>query len=264
MTLKSPLNPQHMIPNSVEIYVAKTWKDPLMQIGFYKDQDITAAGESSEDPYSNGSIKKTKDGNKVNVKFSLHELTNEKVEILQLGLTEFTTGTVADEKQVIMPGWSFARPVLLKYSNEDGSAVAIESVKALIDGTETDLVKDTDYKVIATPMGATALEFVSGGVLADKDQHGAKITVVYSATADNTKVVDHKANAIAEPFVMVLENRYEYQGNEKVIKTYLDNCQASKAMMKQIADSDATTVGMPIEVTGVIVKEDRIGFSATK
>lgn len=103
MTLQAPINPGHMIPNSMEISVAKRWKDALVPIGFYKDQEISPAGESSEDVYSNGTLKKIKDGNKVTVNFSLHELTNEKVEILQLGLVEFKSGTVANEVETFMP-----------------------------------------------------------------------------------------------------------------------------------------------------------------
>ena len=72
-----------MIPNSMEVYVAKKWSDTLLQIGFYKDQSLAAAGESVEDVYSNGTIKKTRDGDKVTVNFSVHELTVEKLEILQ-------------------------------------------------------------------------------------------------------------------------------------------------------------------------------------
>lgn len=32
-----------------------------MQVGYYKDQDLATAGETSDDVYSNGSLKKIKD-----------------------------------------------------------------------------------------------------------------------------------------------------------------------------------------------------------
>ena len=87
-----------------------------------------------------------------------------------------------------------------------------------------------------------------------------RITVTYSATNANDKVMEHTANAIAKPFVMVLVNEFEYDGEKKYIRTYLDNCQASKATLQQIADSDDTTVGFPVEITGQVIKQERKGF----
>ena len=31
MTLSSPLNPGHMVPNAMEIFIAKRWSDPFRQ-----------------------------------------------------------------------------------------------------------------------------------------------------------------------------------------------------------------------------------------
>jgi hypothetical protein len=53
MSLKAPLNPGHMIPNSMEVYFAAKWSDNLMHLGFYKDQSLESAGETNEDVYSN-------------------------------------------------------------------------------------------------------------------------------------------------------------------------------------------------------------------
>jgi hypothetical protein len=53
MTLKAPIKPGHMVPNSMEIYIAKRWSDNLMQVGFYKDQSLAFGGENSDDVYSN-------------------------------------------------------------------------------------------------------------------------------------------------------------------------------------------------------------------
>lgn len=72
-----------MIPNSMEVYIAKKWSDNLLQLGFYKDQSLAAAGESVDDVYSNGIIKKIKNGNKMTVNITTHELTVDKLEILQ-------------------------------------------------------------------------------------------------------------------------------------------------------------------------------------
>lgn len=152
---------------------------------------------------------------------------------------------------------------MLRYSNEDGTAATVASVKALIGGTEVTLVAGTDYKVIATTLGATAIELVQGTKLTASAPNEVKLTVTYSTTAPNTKVVEHKANALAKGFVMVLVHEFDYNGSKKIIRTYLANCQASKAVRKSIADSDATTVGMPLEITGTIIKEDKIGFGAT-
>ena len=123
-----------MVPNSMEVYIAKKWSDPLLHLGFYKDQSLAAAGESVEDVYSNGTIKKTRDGDKVTVNITAHELTVDKLEILQYGLVKLNPGTVTGEVEKFNPGdWSFDKDIMLKYSNADDSAIAPTSVTALIE-----------------------------------------------------------------------------------------------------------------------------------
>lgn len=262
MSLKAPLNPGHMIPNSMEIYVAKRASDPWLQIGFYKDQSLAAAGETAEDVYSNGTIKKVRDGNKITVSFTAHELTNEKLEILQYWLVELKAGTVVGEVESFKPGeWSFDQDIILKYSNANGTAVDPTSVVALIDGTNQTLVEDTDYKVGVDMFGSTWVKLLSGSKLDANAANSVKITITYSATNGDVKVMEHAANAIAKPFVMCLVNEFEYDGVKKYVRTYLDNCQASKATLQQIADSDDTTVGFPVEITGTVVKQEWNGFS---
>jgi len=77
-----------MVPNSMEVYIANDWGDTPLQLGYYKDQELAPAGESIEDVYSNGVLKKTKDGDKVTLNITVHELTIEKLAILQSGLVE--------------------------------------------------------------------------------------------------------------------------------------------------------------------------------
>ena len=101
----------------------------------------------------------------------------------------------------------------------------------------------------------------TGGVLDANAPTSVRITVTYSATNADDKVMEHSANAIAKPFVMVLVNEFEFDGEKKYIRTYLDNCQASKATLQQIADSDDTTVGFPVEITGTVIKQERKGFN---
>ena len=270
MTLKAPLNPGHMIPNSMEVYIAKKWSDTLLQLGFYKDQSLAAAGESVDDIYSNGTIKKIKNGNQMTVSITPHELTVDKLEILQFGLVELHAGTVSGEVETFMPGdWSFDKDILLKYSNADNTAVTIASVKALIDGEEVTLTANTDYTTGVDMFGSTYIKLLqqttSGsdttGSLAPDAPTKVKLTVTYSATNADDKIMEHKANALAKPFVMVLVNEFEYEGTKKYVRTYLDNCQASKATMQQIADNDDTTVGFPVEITGTVIKQEWNGFS---
>lgn len=266
MTLKAPLNPGHMIPNSMEVYIAKSWGDTFYQLGFYKDQSLANAGETTEDVYSNGKIKKMKDGDKITVNITAHELTVDKLAILQSGLVEVHAGTVAGEVEVYNPNyWSFDKEVLLQYSNADGTAISPTSVKALIGGEEVTLIANTDYVVGVTMFGATYVQFKvkteNAGSLTPDAPNSVKITITYSATNTNAKIMDHKANALAAPFVMVLKNEYEYNGETKKITTYLDNCLASKATLQQIADDDDTTVGFPVEITGTVIKQDFEGFS---
>lgn len=268
MTLQAPLNPWHMIPNSMEVFIAKKWSDNFLQLWFYKDQSIANAWETSEDVYSNGKIKKMKDWDKITVNITAHELTVEKLEILQSGLVELHPWTVSGEAEVSNPGeWSFDKDIILKYSNADWTAVTVASVKALIEWTEVTLVADTDYTVGVTMFWATYIKLLmkdtdhSTRKLEADAPNSVKLTVTYSATNANAKVMEHKANALAAPFVMVLKNEYKYNGETKKITTYLDNCQASKATIQQIADDDDTTAWFPVEITGTVIKQDFEGFS---
>ena len=146
-------------------------------------------------------------------------------------------GTVVGEVENFMPGsWSFDKDILLKYSNQD-----VTKVEALINGVVKPLAKGTDYEVIVTSLGATAIKLKKGTLLTDTAPVNVKLTVTYSATANDVKVVEHKANSLAKGFVMVLVNEFEYDGKKKSIKLYVEDCQASKALMKQIADNDGTT-----------------------
>lgn len=268
MTLQKPINPWHMIPNSMEVFVAKDWGDDLLQLWFYKDQSLAPAWESIEDVYSNGVLKKTKDGDKVTVNISVHELTVEKLAILQSGLVEVHAETVSGESESWMPWeWELDRGLLLKYSNADWTAVTVSSVKALVNGEEETLTVTTDYTIGVNVFGASYIKLKatpSTWKLNSNSPTNTKITVTYSATNATAKLMDHKANALAEPFVMVLVNEFNYQGEKKMIKTFLENCQANKTMLEQIADSDNTTVWFPVEITGHIKKQDFIGFSMTE
>ena len=264
MTLQAPLNPWHMIPNSMEVFIAKKWSDDFLQLGFYKDQSLANAGESVEDVYSNGTLKKTRDWNKVTLNITAHELTVEKLEILQSGLVEVHPWTVSAEVERRNPWeWGYDKDIILQYSNADGSAITPTTVTALINGVETALVADTDYTVWVTMFGATYIKLTSGSKLDADSPNKYRISVTYSSDNANAKVMDHLANAVAVPFVMVLKNEYVYNGETKKITTYLDNCQASKATLQQIADNDDTTVWFPVEITGTVIKQDFEWFSLT-
>jgi len=254
-----------MVPNSMEVYIANDWGDTPLQLGYYKDQELAPAGESIEDVYSNGVLKKTKDGDKVTLNITVHELTIEKLAILQSGLVEVHPWTVTAEVENWMPWeWELNKGLLLKYSNADGSAISPTSVVALINGVETTLTADADYIVGVNAFGATYIKLQVASEnpkLSVNSPLSVKITVTYSSVNANAKLMDHKANSLAEPFVMILKNEFDYNGEKKSITTFLDNCQASKAMLQQIADSDNTTVWFPVEITGHIVKQDFVGFS---
>lgn len=237
-----------------------------MQLGFYKDQSLAAAGESADDVYSNGTIKKIKNGNKMTVNITAHELTVDKLEILQYWLVSLHAGTVTGEVETFMPGdWSFDKDVVLKYSNADDTAVDVTSVKALINGVDVALTEDTDYSIGVDMFGSTYIKFIkttgTGAKLTENTPETVKITVTYDATNADDKIMEHAENAIAKPFVMVLVNEFEYDGEKKYVRTYLDNCLASKATLQQIADNDDTTVGFPVEITGTVVKQEWKGFS---
>jgi len=254
-----------MIPNSMEVFIAKKWSDNFLQLWLYKDQSIANAGETVDDVYSNGTLKKTKDWDKITVNITAHELTVEKLAILQSGLVEVHPWTVTAEVEKWNPwDWSFDKDIILQYSNADWTAIEPTSVTALINWTETTLTANTDYKVWATMFGATYIKLLTGeteGKLDADAPTSVRITVTYSSINANAKVMDHKANALAVPFVMVLKNEYTYNNETKRITTYLDNCQASKATLQQIADNDDTTVWFPVEITGTVIKQDFEWFS---
>lgn len=263
MSLKAPLHPEYMIPNSMEIYVAKKWSDDLIHVGFYKDPSLTAAWETLEDQYANGTIRKSKDWKKVTVSFSAHELGTDLLEILQSWLLKVNAWTVSGEVEKFEAwSWWYDKDILLKYANASWEAVTISSITALINWTETALVADTDYEVGVTQFGSTYVKLLSGSKLDVDSPSKIRLTVTYSATNATGKIVDHFDNSLAKPFVMVLINEYEYDGNKKTVKMNIDNCLANKAMFQQISDSDNTTVGFPVEITGDIVSQEFIGFSS--
>ena len=268
MTLKAPLNPWHMVPNSMEVFIAKDWWDTPLQIGFYKNQSLAAAWESTEDVYSNGTIKKVKDWDKVQLSIEVHELTVEKLAILQSGLIEVHPGTVSWEVETYLPWqWDFNKGLLLKFAAWDGTAITPTSVKALIEWVDTTLTADTDYLVWVTPFGETYIKILAkdtdhaSRVLEEGDNLNVKITITYSATNASAKVVEHKSNSMAAPFVMWLVNEFEYDGEKKTIKTKLENCLADKTMLQQIADSDNTTVGFPLNITWIVHSQEFVWFS---
>ena len=268
MTLKAPLNPWHMIPNSMEVFIAKKWSDSFLQLGFYKDQALANAGETVEDVYSNGKIKKMRDWDKITVNITAHELTVDKLAILQSWLVEVHAGTVTGEVEKWNPwDWSYDKDIILQYSNADGTAITPTSITALIDWTETSLTAETDFEVWATMFWATYIKLLCKDTdhttrkLDVNSPSSVRLTITYSSVNANAKVMDHKSNALAAPFVMVLKNEYEYNWETKRITTYLDNCLASKATLQQIADDDDTTVGFPVEITGTVIKQDFEWFS---
>ena len=268
MTLKAPLNPWHMIPNSMEVFIAKKWWDTPLQIGFYKDQSLAAAGETLEDVYSNWTLKKVRDWDKVTLSIDVHELTIEKLAILQSGLVEVHAGTVSWEVETYLAWqWSFDQDILLKYANASWEAVTVSSISALINWVATTLTADTDYTVWVTQFGETYITLLcadsehSSRKLDADAPNSVKLTITYSATNANAKVMEHKANSFAAPFVMWLVNEFEWEGEKKTIKTKLENCLADKTMLQQIADSDNTTVGFPLTITGSVHSQEFVGFS---
>lgn len=263
MTLKAPLNPESMIPNSAEIYAGKTW-DQMVQIGLYKDPSFSAGGETVEDVYANATLTKVTGGNKLNVSFNLHEITPEKLEILQYGLIQLENpATITGEVDTYRPGsreiWN---GILLRYKNSDGDPIA-PTVKAIIGGVEETLVKDTDYVIKQTFLGDTIVELKTGGELDADSPATGTITITYDATPSlDTKYVKHSESAIAKGFKVAIVNEYEYEGNIKKIVQYLDNCRAEKAVLSQISDSDNTTAAYPITIEGEILKQEFVGFSS--
>ena len=159
--------------------------------------------------------------------------------------------------------WWFDKDILLKFANANWTAITPTTVTGLINWVETELVANTDYQVWVTQFGATYIKLLKGSKLNDNSPESVRITVTYSATNAQAKIMDHKDNAIAKPFVMVLVNEFEYDWEKKTIKTYVDNCLADKSMLQQIADSDNTTVGFPLTITWNIVSQEFVGFSQT-
>ena len=265
MSLKAPLHPEYMIPNSMEIYVGKKWSDALTHVGFYKDPSLASASESTDDTYANGTIKKSKDWKKVTVSFSVHELSPDLLGILQSWLVQVLPWTVSWEIERFEAwSWGYDKDILLKFANASWEAVTVASITALIDWSEVALVADTDYTVWVTSFGATYIKLTSGSKLDADSPEKVRLTVTYSATNSTSKIIDHFDNAIAKPFVMVLVNEYVYDWKTKTVKMYVDNCQANKAMLQQIADSDNTTVGFPVEITWDIVSQEFAGFVASQ
>lgn len=268
MTLTTPSNPQYMVQTSAEFRVAKRWSDALKHVGLYKNPDRTPAGETSDDVYANYSTKKIKWGNKITQKFDLHEITPEILAIIDNGtiVKSNEIASVVDRTESFKPGyWSFDKDIILKSRNADGSEITAE-VKGVIDGVSTLLVEGTDYAIWVTTFGDTyikLLEKTATGLLEADAPSSVTINIKYSATPDATlQKIEHLASALPTGFVMVIEEKRNYNGQECGVRIFLEDCQNVKSITKPISDADNTTAGYPCEVTGTIKKHEYFGFGA--
>lgn len=261
-------NPAYMVQTSAEFRVAKRWSDALKHVWLYKNPDRTPAGETTDDVYANYSTKKIKWWNKITQKFDLHEITPEILDIIDNGtiVKSQEIASVVDRTESFKPGyWSFDKDIILKSRNADGSQIVAE-VKAVIDGVSTLLVEDTDYAIWVTAFWDTFIKLIektTTGLLEANAPSSVTINIKYSATPDATlKKIEHLASALPSWFVMVIEEKRSYNGNECGVRIFMEDCQNIKSITKPISDADNTTAWYPCEVTGTIKKHEYFGFDA--
>lgn len=265
-TLTNPIAEQFMVPVSMDVLVAKKWSDPLKNIGVYKDPDRASAGETSDDTYSNYMTKKIKNGDMMKINVALHEINPDILAIIDGGSLTVSkeVASVQDRIETFLPGkWGFNKDILLESRNADGSVIEPTEVKALIDGQDQTLQKNTDFTVGKTAIGDTYLSFKIGGKLKADSPSEVVIKVKYSCTPDvSLKKIKHHSSGIPTGFVMVIEEKWQHNGKEKGIRFKLEDCQNVKGFHKAISDSDGTTAGYPCEITGRVIGHEFFGFDA--
>lgn len=265
-TLTNPIAEQFMVPVSMDVLVAKKWSDPLKNIGVYKDPDRASAGETSDDTYSNYMTKKIKNGDMMKINVALHEINPDILAIIDGGSLTVSkeVASVQDRVETFLPGkWGFNKDILLESRNADGSVIEPTEVKALIDGQDQTLQKNTDFIVGKTAIGDTYLSFKTGGKLKADAPSEVVIKVKYSCTPDvSLKKIKHHSSGIPAGFVMVIEEKWQHNGKEKGIRFKLEDCQNVKGFHKAISDNDGTTAGYPCDITGRVIGHEFFGFDA--
>lgn len=265
MAIKNPMSEKHMVKVSQDVFVAKKWSDPLKNVGVYNNPDRTSAGETTEDKYANWETKLIKKGDTMNIKVDLHEINPAIIDIIEYGAIKVSKEieSIVDRVEEFAPGqWSFTKDILLKSRNADKSVITPTEVKALVNGTWTKLVKDTDYSIGVNIIGDTWVKFIEWGVFTLDSPSVSSISIKYSATPDQTlEKIEHFDSALPIGFVMILEEKWKVNGKECGIRFKLDNCKNVKAFHKPISDGDNTTAGYPCDITGNVIGHEFFWFN---
>ena len=266
MTVKNPIDERYMVRTSMDVLIAQSWSQGLRNVGVYSDPNRSSAGETSEETYSNWQTKKIKNGDMMKVDITLHEINPEILAIIDGGAVKVSkeVAQVTDRIEKFLPGqWGFTKDVLLESRNADGSMITPSEVKALINGVDTALVKGTDYEIGKTAIGDTFVNFKQGAKLTADTPAQATISIKYSCTPDATlQKMKHETSGVPLGFVMVLEEKRNYNGKEMGIRFKLEDCKNTKAFHKAINDGDSSSAGYPCEITGRVVGHEFFGFGA--
>lgn len=266
MTVKNPIDERYMVRTSMDVLIAQSRSQGLRNVGVYSDPNRSSAGETSEETYSNWQTKKIKNGDMMKVDITLHEINPAILAIIDGGAVKVSkeVAQVTDRIEKFLPGqWGFTKDVLLESRNADGSMITPSEVKALIDGVDTALVKGTDYEIGKTAIGDTFVKFKQGAKLSTDTPAQATISIKYSCTPDATlQKMKHETSGVPLGFVMVLEEKWNYNGKEMGIRFKLEDCKNTKAFHKAINDGDSSSAGYPCEITGRVVGHEFFGFGA--
>lgn len=250
----------------MDVLIAQSWSQGLRNVGVYSDPNRSSAGETSEETYSNWQTKKIKNGDMMKVDITLHEINPAILAIIDGGAVKVSkeVAQVTDRIEKFLPGqWGFIKDVLLESRNADGSMITPSEVKALIDGVDTVLVNGTDYEIGKTAIGDTFVKFKQGTKLSADTPAQATISIKYSCTPDATlQKMKHETSGVPLGFVMVLEEKWNYNGKEMGIRFKLEDCKNTKAFHKAINDGDSSSAGYPCEITGRVVGHEFFGFGA--
>ena len=200
------------------------------------------------------------------VDITLHEINPAILAIIDGGAVKVSkeVAQVTDRIEKFLPGqWGFTKDVLLESRNADGSMITPSEVKALINGVDTALVKGTDYEIGKTAIGDTFVKFKQGAKLTADTPAQATISIKYSCTPDATlQKMKHETSGVPLGFVMVLEEKWNYNGKEMGIRFKLEDCTNTKAFHKAINDGASSSAGYPCEITGRVVGHEFFGFGA--
>ena len=264
-TLNKPVSAKTILSGGYQIYVASRFSDTETRVGVFKDDEISFGGDNVTTDYNNYRAQKIKNGDLMNVKFTLAEQRPDVMAIINNGTvtkTSVPNSLETGRVDTFLPGeWGFDSDVLMTRYNADGTPVVITAITVTKAGTATDLVEDDDYTLTTNFLGMSILHFHTGSVLVDADADTATIRITYNALPPAYDLLTHESSGVAVPFVAYLvRNGVDQDGATMSVRTILDDVTNKKGFTNFAGDNSDNTAGLACEFSGRVQSQQWINF----